>query len=270
MQDYLAQGWGELLAHNGLKGFDALWALEADWFEPPNERRGGWSGVVRLGLKRPDGTVEGVFLKRQENHLRRTLQHPLSGEPTFAGEMQNILRLQEAGVPTLEPLYYGQRQVDGRWRAILVTRELVGFKPLDWWMHQWREAGWHLNRPIRLAVIHEAARVVRRLHAGGLVHNSLHPKHLFVRVSKGDDGLPLAEVRLIDLEKMRRAFSPLRAARRDLDSLNRRCQPYSRSDRLRFLRAYLGESVLSPKGRDLWRRLSDSMLNFRKEHGIGG
>ena len=270
MQDYLAEGWSEILEHNGLAGFDALWALEADWFEPPNERRGGWSGVVRLELKRPDGGMEGVFLKRQENHLRHTLHHPLSGEPTFAGEMQNILLLQQAGVPTLEPLYYGQRKIDGRWRAILVTRELAGFKPLDWWMRQWREAGWRLNRPVRLAVIDEAARVIRRLHRGGLVHNALHPKHLFIHVSRGDDGLPVAEVRLIDLEKMRRAFSLFRAARRDLDSLNRRCQPYSRSDRLRFLRGYLGESVLSGKARALWCQLSDSMLSFKKEHGIGG
>lgn len=269
MQDYLAEGWSEILEHNGLGGFDALWTREADWFEPPNERRGGWSGVARLELKRPDGATEGVFLKRQENHLRHTLHHPLSGEPTFAGEMQNILLLQQAGVPTLEPLYYGQRKIDGRWRAILVTRELEGFRPLNLWMRQWREAGWHLNYPIRRVVITKVAQVISRLHQHGLVHNALHPKHLFVRVTEGD-GQPMVEVRLIDLEKMRRAFSPFRAARRDLDSLNRRCLLCSHCDRMRFLKSYLNESMLSKKGRRLWRHLSDSMLQIKREQGTDG
>ena len=181
MQDYRAEDRFELLAHNGLGDFDALWDLDVEWFEPPNERRGGWSGVARLELQWPDGRSEGVFLKRQENHLRRTLGHPLAGEPTFAGEMQNILLLERAGVPTLEPLYYGQRRANGRWRAILVTRELAGFRPLNWWIEQWQTLGWSFSRPARRAVLVEAARVIQRLHRqGALVHNALHPKHLFV------------------------------------------------------------------------------------------
>jgi len=269
MQDFLADGWGQVLKHNGLEGFDALWDLKADWFEPPNERRGGWSGVARLELKRPDGGSEGVFLKRQENHMRRTLRHPVSGEPTFAGEMQNILLLQQAGVPTLEPVYYGQRKEAGHWQAILVTRELKDFQPLNWWIDQWQAAGWGINCTIRRAVLIEAARVIRCLHEHGLVHNALHPKHLFVRVS-GEEGRPVAEVRLIDLEKMRRALSPMRAARRDLDSFNRRCLPFNLADRMRFLTLYLGIRYLSKEGRSLWHYLSNKMLASMKERGIDG
>lgn len=269
MQDFLADGWGSILEHNGLGGFDALWDLEADWFEPPNERRGGWSGVVRLELKRLDGGSEGVFLKRQENHQRKTLRHPLVGEPTFGGEMQNILLLQQAGVPTLEPVYYGQRKIDGRWRAILVSRELKDFQPLNWWIEQWQRAGWGMHCIVRQAVMIEAARVIKGLHQHGLVHNALHPKHLFVKVS-GEEGCPVVEVRLIDLEKMRRTLSPMRAARRDLDSFNRRCLPFSLADRMRFLTHYMGMRPLSNAGRGLWRHLSNKMLVSMKEREIHG
>lgn len=268
MLDYLATGWSKILEHNGLGNFDALWNLKAEWFEPPNERRGGWSGVVRLELRLPDGGSEGVFLKRQENHRRRTLRHPF-GEPTFAGEMQNILRLQRAEVPTLEPVYYAQRKVNGRWRAILMTRELKDFRPLNWWLEQWQATGWATSRPIRQAVLKEAAWVIRRLHKdAGLVHNALHPKHLFVKVSD-ERGVPKAEARLIDLEKMRPAMTSMRAARRDLDSFNRRCLPLSLADRMRFLACYLGTRHLSSEGRGLWRHLSNRMLAARKERAGG-
>ncbi|VAX05519.1 InaA protein [hydrothermal vent metagenome] len=252
MQEYVPKDWAAILRHNGFKGFEALWSLEADWFEPPNKRRGGWSGVVRLELERPDGETEGVFIKRQENHQRRTLRHPLAGEPTFAGEMKNILMLQKAGVPTLDLIYFGQREVEGSRQAILVTRELSGFYPLNWWLDKWLKEGWAAARNIRLTVIDEMAQVVRQLHENGLVHNSLHPKHLFVRV---DEQEVEAEVRLIDLEKMRSSLSRSRATSRDLDSLNRRCLICSHSDRLRFLKHYLGLPKLDAEGRALWRYL---------------
>lgn len=270
MQDYLEPGWHEILEQNGLGDFDALWDLKAEWFESPNERRGGWSGVVRLELQRPDGGIEEVFLKRQENHQRRTLRHPLSGEPTFGGEMRNILLLHKAGVPTLDPVYYGQRQVDGHWRAVLMTRELKGFQPLGWWIEQWRESGWESSYSIRRAVLVEMVRVIRQLHKdAGLVHNSLHPKHLFVRLHTEQEK-PRVEVRLIDLEKMRPVLSQKRTARRDLDSLNRRCLPFSLADRMRFLKLYLGTPHLSREGRNLWRYLSDSMLASMEERESDG
>ena len=253
MKDYLAPEWMETLKHNGLDSFETLWALETEWFEPPNRGRGGWSGVVQLELKCPEGGTKAVFIKRQENHLRRTLQHPIGGEPTFAGEMKNILALQQAGVPTLEPVYYGQRKTDGCWRATLVTQELSGFQPLDQVMQQWQEAGWVPSFDKRRRLISETAAVIRKLHDHRLVHNALYPKHLFVRMPEAGR----LEVRLIDLEKMRPVLACSRAARRDLDSLNRRAQFWSRTDRLRFLKRYLGAPLLTAEGKALWHWLAE-------------
>ncbi len=262
MKEFSTPQWQEILRHNQLDGFDALWELKADWFEPPNQRRGGWSGVVRIELNLPDGGTEAVFVKRQENHTRRTLRHPLRGEPTITSEIRNILALQEAGVPALEPVYFAERVVDGNRRAILVTRELRGFRPLDLVMQGWQQNGWSDHILERRELLLAAARVIRRMHSHRLVHNALHPKHLFVRLHEGAP----PEVRLIDLEKMRRAITPARAARRDLDSLNRRAGVWSQSDRLRFLKAYLETDRLRGEGRSLWVRLAHRRAVFLRKH----
>ncbi len=251
MDEFVAAAWKEALHAAGLDGFEALWYFEADWFEPPNRRRGGWSGVARIEVPGPDGCSTGLFLKRQENHTRRTFRHPLHGEPTFAAEMRNILAMRRAGVPSLEPVYYAQRKIEGRWRVILMTRELFGFRPLDDWVEDWFATGAE-SRQIRLHVINECAKVLRRLHVAGFVHNAMHPKHIFLRL--GDQGG--AEISLIDLEKMRRKPGLARRTQRDLDSLNRRSQHWSRSERLRFLKAYLGVKRLDAAGRATWQRLA--------------
>ena len=249
MGDYLAPGWQELFAHNGLNGFEDWWRLQAEWFEEPNRRRGGWSGVARVELALPDGASRAVFLKRQENHVRRTWRHPLRGEATFLGEMRNLQALARSGVATLDPLYFAWRRQGGSERAILVTLELSGYLPLRELADGWWDAGWAGYRVQRRQLIEGVARLLRAMHQGRRVHNSLYPKHLFVEPASLD-------VRVIDLEKMRRSPSSRRAALRDLDSLNRRSPHWSRSDRLRFLLAYLGEDRLSPDGRRLWRRLA--------------
>jgi len=251
VKDYITPEWEHILRFNDLNGFDALWYLQADWFEPPNERRGGWSGVVRVELDLPGGAREVVFLKRQENHSRRTLRHPVFGEPTFAGEIKNILLLRQAGVPTLDPLYYGQRKVGGKQRAILVTRELAGFRPMNDVMKEWSKEGWEKSVSTRRRLITVLAGVIRRMHEQRLAHNSLHPKHVFIRRVEGRP----PEIAIIDLEKMRRTITQGQAMRRDLDSLNRRCIGWSNTDRLRFIKSYLNIERLDETAIDLWIRL---------------
>ncbi len=58
MRDYVANDWESLAAANGLDSFESVWSLDIGWFEEPNVRRGGWSGVSRLELKLPDGSRE--------------------------------------------------------------------------------------------------------------------------------------------------------------------------------------------------------------------
>lgn len=240
MQAFIAQRWQAILEHNHLDSFDAWWQLEAGWFEEPNQRRGGWSGVSRVELRAADGNTLPVFLKRQQEHTTRTWRHPFRGELTFRREMHNILAYRAAGVPALEPVFFAEQQVDGRRCAVLVTVALEGFAELA------RPA----DRRQRRAVIHACAGTVRRLHAAKLQHNCLYPKHIFVR-SDGNH----AEARLIDLEKTKRVRRRRCAVLRDLDSLNRHAQDWSLTDRLRFLLDYAGTGRVDKQVRNLWLAL---------------
>lgn len=256
MRDFVNDRWRAILAHNGLSGFDALWNLKAGWFEEPNRRRGGWSGVSRCELKLPEGGSRAVFVKRQENHPTFSWRHPFAGIPTFEREFKRILRYRACGIPALEPVYSAMRQDGKDQRAILITEELTGFAPLNGWLAA-------SPRPLRLrlACIESVAALLAAMHRHGIQHNCFFPKHVFVRETEAGS----IEPRVIDLEKSR--WRPLKTlcALRDLDTLNRYSTGWSRADRLRFLKAYLGIERLTPYGKWLWRRLTKRAL--RKARG---
>lgn len=128
MSVFIAAQDHDLLQRNRLDSFDALWALQLDAVDEPNTERGGWSSVYRLDLG-----DSAYYLKRQSNHLTRSLRHPL-GEPTFAREFRNIERYRALGIPALQAAFFAQQAVGGERQAILLTRALDGWQDLDTWL----------------------------------------------------------------------------------------------------------------------------------------
>lgn len=250
MKDYINERWRPILAHNGLSDFDALWKLEAQWFEKPNFRRGGWSGVARCELALPEGGTRAVFLKRQENHMARLWSHPVRGAPTFLREFRHIMHYRACGIPALEPVYFAMRRIGGDHRAILITEELAGFVSLEERVQRWLGEG-APPRPARRRILGAVAAVLRDMHARGIQHNCFYPKHVFTRLNA--DGS--VEARVIDLEKSRWRPSRTLCAARDLGTLNRHSPGWSRSDRLWFFMAYLNITRLTPYAKWLWRRI---------------
>lgn len=247
--DYIAADWRDILQHNGLDSFDALWDLDAGWFEEPNVRRGGWSGVSQAELVLPGGGRAGVFIKRQQDHITRTLAHPLTGVLTFRREFQNLNRLHACGVPTLDVLYFAERKVDGKRRSILITRALTGYRSLEDCIQDWQQAGWPDKR-VWHRFITRLAGIARRMHQHRIQHNCFFPKHIFL---KDIDSEP--DIRLIDLEKAKHTFSFEQAMLRDLDTLNRRSPGVTVTERLRFLLAYYGERRVDSRVRTTWKKL---------------
>ncbi len=131
MVAFISPKWRQLLEFNRLLSFADIWKYRADWFEEPNNCRGGWSGVCQLELSDQAGNQLRVFLKRQENHVRRTWRHPLRGEPTFLREFEMLRYLQSCNVAMPAPVFFDSEMVEGKSRAILITEELVGYRPLD-------------------------------------------------------------------------------------------------------------------------------------------
>ena len=250
----------DVLRCNHLDNFEALWHVEAESVDEPNRARGGISSVSRLTLNDANGQPRTFYLKRQTNYLIRNIRRPF-GQPTAEREFNNIVHYAELGIPALEVACYAERREKGQWRALLLTPALEGYEPLDYWLKHWSRLGYRQKRDL----IKAAAALVAQLHGKGMVHNSLYPKHIFLKPEADGVG-----ARLIDLETSRaHLFSP-RGYLRDLDALNRRALAPSRTQRLRFMLDYLGKTRVDAQVR-YWvtrvvRRSTRKRQNKAKRH----
>ena len=225
MSDFIAAEDRAILAAQQLDSFEALWALELEAVDEPNTERGGYSTVSRLQLGE-----QAYYLKRQSNHLTRSLRHPF-GEPTFARELRNIEHYRQLGIPALQAAFFAQRRLDGKQCAILLTRALDGWRDLDSWLPGWEQ---HPSAQ-RQAIVQACGQLARRLHAAGQVHGCFYPKHIFLRETA--DGF---DAQLIDLEKTRPLWFGQRDRIKDLEPLLRRAGAWSEAEVRQLLSAYLG------------------------------
>ncbi len=250
---FIAPGWREIFATNGLSNFEDFWQCDVALFEEPNTGRGGWSAVARCELQRPGGGTAVVYLKRQRGHNTPSLRHPFRGIPTFRREFDNLLAFQKHGIPIPTPLYFAeQRGDDSSQRAILITAELTGFRSLsDVAESVPREGRRNLGR--RNAVVSATAALLRDIHRAGFRHNCFYPKHVLLRCD--DEARTRVEARVIDLEKAKRNWLGRFGISRDLRSLLRRVPRWNRPALLRFLLVYLGSANVTPEVRRLWRWL---------------
>lgn len=182
--------------------FDYWWTLPGHWVEAPNERRNGWSGVIRTR-----SSEHGCYIKRQRNHLCRTPTHPL-GWPTASREAYFLQQVSRLGIKVPELLFHGARHTRAGTEAILATRALDGYTALS------EQTG--LNTAHQHALATELGTTLGLLHRARLQHGCLYDKHIMVRWQGTHP-----HIALLDLEKMRRRFSAAAAAGRDLDQLRR-------------------------------------------------
>lgn len=243
MSDFIAAADRALLERHGLASYEALWALQLEAVDEPNTERGGWSSVYRLDLGEA-----AFYLKRQSNHLARSLRHPF-GEPTFAREFRNIQRYQALGIPALQAAFFAERRLPGERRAILLTRALDGWCDLDSLLPAWRTR----SEAQRAAIVRACAELAQRLHGAGQVHGCFYPKHIFLKECGG-----AFQAQLIDLEKTRPLRFGERDRVRDLEPLLRRAAVWNEAEVRQLLATYL------PAGGDIehwWRLLGARRLD---------
>lgn len=250
---FLNADWKQIFANNNLPDFNALWDLKTGWFEEPNIRRGGWSGVVKIDLDTPEGKV-GVFIKRQENHITKTFLNPIEGRPTFEREFKNLLRLQKKNVPTLEPVYFSTRNL----QAILITRELEGYIPFD--SERFLSSGDMLkDKAHRERLLRSVANTLRLMHKQHFQHNCLYLKHIFIKPI--DDEW---DVKIIDLEKLKKTIFKRSAVFRDLYTLCRHVKNWSAKDQVTFYKYYCQETKLSNQSKRLWKAIERKIILKRR------
>ncbi len=182
---------------NGDDLFNQRWDLPETWVEPPNQARGGISGVICTTFNQ-----QAVYIKKQVGHIHRSFRHPW-GRPTALREWESYGILASLGITTPEPLHCERRRVTGEWWTLLGTRALDGYFPLSGLPEQ--IAG--LKRRLTMAV----ARTLAKLHRACWQHSALYPTHIFVRPKQDN-----FEVALLDLEKLHRQLTVTQASRHDM------------------------------------------------------
>ncbi|NNM59291.1 MAG: hypothetical protein HKM04_05700 [Legionellales bacterium] len=263
MKDYINNSWEPILKANNLDSFEKLWEIKADWFEPPNKRRGGWSGVSRLELANPEGGSLVVFLKRQENHIYKPIRNLIKGAPTFRREMKNIQRFTHFGIPIPDPVFYGERSVNKQIRAILVTASIApDYRSLEDWSAHWKKEGQpsHADKKLILQTVAES---IKKIHKQFLKHGALVSKHIFIKYQPGQ----APSVRFIDLEKTRYALLSRRAVFGDLKALSRSLPDIGSVDKSRFYKYYLGTDRLTRENAGLMLKISNALSKKAKKQG---
>lgn len=251
MKIYISPAWQRLLQFNNLADFEKIWSCEVEWVEAPNDGRGGLSGVGRVYLNCLDGTQLTAYLKRQQNHIRKSWRYPVRGEATFGREFKLIRQLQKADVGTLEPMFFAEDYASGYARALLMTVELTGYLPLDEFAATDRFKNLALSE--KRFLLQCVARTVKRMHDAGVQHRSLYAKHIFVKPVENN-----YQIAIIDLEKSR--VSKLLFLRRfyDLVTLNYRTEGWTCSSRLYFFKQYYGIQSIG-----FWHKWLCKMINKR-------
>jgi hypothetical protein len=231
-------------------GFARLWRLPLEPLDDPNTGRtpNGWSKVSLLKLKLANGGDKRFIVKRQQDHASRTFRHPLQGIPTLRKEFSTIRRCERRGLPCAEAVYYAERFSRDGQQAILITDYLEGYVALDRLARDWQKECWPERRQ-RKHLLKMLALVIRRFHREHLQHNCLYPQHMFVNLDVNE-----SPIRLIDLEKTRLRLGGSHNIR-DLETLHRRSEIWTRTDRLYFLKTYCGVERLDRKTKRLARRI---------------
>jgi hypothetical protein len=184
--------------------------------------------------------LPGLYVKRYDYDRREVfLKAAIKANfPVFSGrrELENALALRAAGLPAPRALACGEEKRGWRKRSFVVLEEVPGV-PLE-----------RVEPPAaiaeRRALVLAVARLVRAFHAAGFAHRDLYLANI---IKEGE------KLGIVDLERVRGGGVSERARRKDLAALDYSAVKWSATDRVRFLREYLGVPRLGEAGKALAR-----------------
>jgi len=223
--------------------------------------------VYRMKMGGPNGP-RTIYLKTylMRHYFWRPVKYLFRTSPAMA-EWRLAQALVRRGVPIARHLAVGETRYCGSLlEATLVTEGLTGFDDIeDLLQKQYGGRVSAVPAPLRRRFARELGRFVRRLHDRGVLQVDLHPANIMVCV--GDDGVP--EFRLVDLDGIELRWRLTRSHRvANLVTLNNFFGPRThRADRLRFLRAYLGDDEanrLPQLARAIERASGQALKQYRR------
>jgi len=249
-----------------------------EWLDDPSE----WTGRRRTQLIKGShsGTVCRAMLPLDDGAMEVICKRPLPRtwwkRVLFPFGASRNLRTWRRGhallhrdLPTARPLAVLERRCLGLLLdSLVMTESITDGRDLDTMLrlHLAPQSGQVLRR-VKDQLAGRLAKVIRQMHERGFAHRDLKASNILVQWRPGQGAPP--GVALIDLDGLRlrrrvRQRNELRALARLNASLDL-CITVTATDRLRFLRAYLGASGYVPGGfKPLWRRLAELSDGIRK------
>lgn len=247
----VAACYADRFASCGLTSLEALMDYHtSDRLDKPGLPR--WRERLRLDLTSSAGQTATLYLKRYRSPPGRAQGERVLGGSARHGtawiEWYWMRRLAADGVATMKPVAFAESMRAGRELASALVTEAVPGRSLESW------AGERIERCQR-RLVESLARFIKRFHELGYAHRDLYLAHIFIR--DADD----AQHRfcLIDLHRvMKPTWLRTRWVIKDLASLNYSTPKgvVTATDRVRFLRHYLGAARLGVAGKRLARRVA--------------
>jgi heptose I phosphotransferase len=225
--------FGDLLRRHGWQTFDTIWSKTVDAAIAKKMR----TDRITLRFTLDDQGVERSFyIKRHvrsswKEYLKPLLRltWPILGA---RNEWNAILDFHEAGLPTMTPVALGESGSN----SFLITEGLEGCEKLSK-LKQDGESPQAIPATMRARLIREVAHLARRMHEAGLHHQDFYLGHIMQ--SQQDP----SQLYIIDLGRVQRQKKLSRRwIVKDLAQLDFSADA-SNSERLRFLREYLGRPL---------------------------
>lgn len=168
----------------------------------------------------------------------------------------------EKGIPTAEIVAACHTKVFwGLHRGHLISREIKNGRDLNSYLESLQQPFTRDTIAEKRNVIAAVAKLIRKMHDAGIFHADLNLKNVVIQI----DDKAKVRVFLIDFDKSvikshlseRKRRQNLMRLNRSVEKFKRQGLPVTRTDALRFLRAYYegdGEAVLKGRLRDLNRQ----------------
>jgi hypothetical protein len=227
--------WEALLSEAGLLDIKSVSQREFDWFEAPNRRRGGWSGVSRIVLNPEASGAEpkAVFLKIQQNHFYVAPNTCFLKRLTFEREFAAMQALRPHSEAIPQVVMFAKWQENVNQGSILVTEALDSWIPLRPWLLG------ELDLPLPdketlHRVLKAIAKTAREINQVGWIHMCFSAKHIFLKEQLDST----FAVRVVDLEKARRRIGLDRRTLKDCSHFMRHTPNLTDPDKTHFLKAY--------------------------------
>ena len=242
-QQWVSPELKPILESAGLLDIESVSKREFDWFEAPNRRRGGWSGVSKIVLNpdAPEKEKKAVFLKIQQNHFYIAPNTYFLKRLTFEREFEAMQALKPHSEAIPNIVMFAKWQENGNQGSILVT------EALDDWIHLGPWLLGELDQPAPdEPALHRAldaiAKTAREINQAGWIHMCFSAKHIFVKEQLDS----IFAVRVVDLEKTRKRIGLSRRTIKDCSHFLYHTPMLTDSDKTHFLKAYFETDRFNP------------------------